>query len=654
VFEQKAALLAVYAVLLLATCILPFALQLRAYKSPSAWTIDRVYGVALAVAGLALLATRPWPGLTGPLILSIAFAAPLVLSGAGYAIGGLLALPLVAAATWWDPSLRLDATRAAIFLIVGILAVALPRLLPRTEGAPALPSLLAVFVLGVAAVALTGFMGSPQGFGTVWHHWSVYVGSSQAMLGGAIPFQDYPVQYGMGPTLLIAALCGQECWSGTYIVAAGTNLIYLLAMAGSVVLLTRRLPMGMALVPLAAMACAILMWTGYPPDFKGPIATPSVDGLRFFPLATLLCVIIAAEELGLRLDAAGHALWLLSIVWSPEAAFYATIVWWPYLALRRAQIIGATSVTRVTIEVVRGGVVAVAATAAAFAALATLFWLVYHQWPSIAGFTAYIRNPPGILPVNPTGPVWLALAAAGVVAVAQLRADARGIRLGFVSLTGLFAAGSYYLGRSHDNNVLNLLPFVVLALTAALGIGLKDVASGFVQVTLASLVALLAVFGFESWNAAAERGEAWNIGPGHFIDNIRLAAPEPLALIDNTLTDPPRTLAPAPTADAAAALDWIRARGEGAPVWVSPSMFLPYGPPEPAWTAMNDVGAFALLPHDEVETFIRNGAQHLHRPGWLLVDHTQTTPWPALFFANYSITEQRDFGGYTAYRLAPK
>ena len=52
----------------------------------------------------------------------------LVLSGAGYAIGGLLALPLIAAATWWDPSLRLDATRAGIFLLVGILAAALPRL----------------------------------------------------------------------------------------------------------------------------------------------------------------------------------------------------------------------------------------------------------------------------------------------------------------------------------------------------------------------------------------------------------------------------------------------------------------------------------------------------------------------------------------------
>ena len=214
VFEQKAALLAVYAVLLLAACILPFALQLRTSKSPSAWIIDRVYAVLLALGGLALLAARPRPGLTSPVVLSIAFAAPLILSGAGYAIGGLLALPLIAAATWWDPNLRLDATRAIIFLLVGLLAAALPRLLPRTEGAPSLlPSLLALFLLGIAAVSLTGVMRSPQGFGTVWHHWSVYVGAAEAFLGGAIPFQDYPVQYGMGPTLLVAGLCRGECWT---------------------------------------------------------------------------------------------------------------------------------------------------------------------------------------------------------------------------------------------------------------------------------------------------------------------------------------------------------------------------------------------------------------------------------------------------------
>jgi hypothetical protein len=653
VFEQKAALLAVYAVLLLVTCILPFALQLRTSKYPSAWTIDRVYGVALALCGLALLAARPWPGLTSPVVLSIAFAAPLFLSGAGYAIGGLLALPLIAAATWWDPSLRLDAPRAVIFLLVGLFAAALPRLLPRTEGgAPRVLSLLALLLLGIVAVSLTGVMQSPQGFGTVWHHWSVYVGAAEALLGGAIPFWDYPVQYGMGPTLLVAALCREECWSGTYIAVVATNLLYLLAMGGAVVLLTRKLPMGLALAALAAMGCAILMWTGYPPDFKGPIATPSVDGIRFFPLAALLFFIIAEEELRFRMDAAGHALWLLGVVWSPEAAFYATVVWWPYLALRRAQNIGATSVAGVAIVALRGAGVAIAATAVAFAALAALFWIAYHQWPSIAGFTAYIRNPPGILPANPTGPIWLALAAAASVAVAQLQTDARGSRVGFVCLMGLLGAGSYYLGRSHDNNVLNLLPFVVLALTAALAIGLQDVASGFAQVALSGLVALLATFGFESWDAAARSGQAWNIGPSHFINDMRLATPESQALVDQSLANSPSGHSPA--ADAAAAQDWLRTRGEGKPVWVSPSMFLPYGAPGAVWTAMSDVGAYALLPQDEVGGFIRNGAQHLNKPGWILVDRAQTTSWPALFFAAYSVTEQRDFGGYTAYRLAPK
>jgi hypothetical protein len=456
----------------------------------------------------------------------------------------------------------------------------------------------------------------------------------------------------MGPTLLVAALCRGECWSGNYIAVVATNLLYLLAMGGAVILLIRRLPIGLTLVALAAMGCAILMWTGYPPDFKGPIATPSVDGIRFFPLAALLFFIIAAEELGFRMDAMGHALWLLGVVWSPEAAFYATVVWWPYLALRRAQIIGATSVSGVAIAALRGAVVAIAATAVAFGALAVVFWVAYHQWPSLAGFTAYIRNPPGILPANPTGPVWLALAAAAAVAVAQLQADARGIRVGFVCLMGLLGAGSYYLGRSHDNNVLNLLPFVVLALAAALGIGLKDVASGFTQVALSGLLALLATFGFESWDAAAQSGQAWNIGPGHFIRDMRLDSPEAYALVDASLANSPSGHSPA--ADAAAALEWVRTRGEGKPVWVSPSMFLPYGAPGAVWTAMSDVGAYALLPQDEVGAFIRNGAQHLKKPGWILVDRAQTTPWPALFLAAYSVTEQRDFGGYTAYRLAPK
>ena len=83
-------------------------------------------------------------------------------------------------------------------------------------------------------------------------------------------------------------------------------------------------------------------------------------------------------------------------------------------------------------------------------------------------------------------------------------------------------------------------------------------------------------------------------------------------------------------------------------------MVLPFGVPGPAWTGMNDVGTFNLLPPDEVERFIRSSAQDLRRPGWLLVDSSGASPWPKVFFEAYSISEEHNFGGYTAYRVIPK
>ena len=88
-----------YGGLLLVACTLSFALLLRTCTYSAALRIDRGYGAVLAVIALALLAVRGLPGLTSPLVLSMAFAAPLFLSGAWCAVGGILALPLLAAAT---------------------------------------------------------------------------------------------------------------------------------------------------------------------------------------------------------------------------------------------------------------------------------------------------------------------------------------------------------------------------------------------------------------------------------------------------------------------------------------------------------------------------------------------------------------------------
>lgn len=38
----------------------------------------------------------------------------------------------------------------------------------------------------------------------------------EAWRGGGVPYRDFPIQYGLGSTVVLAASCGQDCWRGMY------------------------------------------------------------------------------------------------------------------------------------------------------------------------------------------------------------------------------------------------------------------------------------------------------------------------------------------------------------------------------------------------------------------------------------------------------
>ena len=69
---------------------------------------------------------------------------------------------------------------------------------------------------------------------------------------------------------------------------------------------------------------------------------------------------------------------------------------------------------------------------------------------------------------------------------------------------------------------------------------------------------------------------------------------------------------------------------------------------------MDNLGNYALLPPAVIEHFIRSGAAAFGKPGWLVVDHRQPGPWLDYFTVAYQVTAKVVFGGYTAYRLAPR
>jgi hypothetical protein len=74
----------------------------------------------------------------------------------------------------------------------------------------------------------------------------------------------------------------------------------------------------------------------------------------------------------------------------------------------------------------------------------------------------------------------------------------------------------------------------------------------------------------------------------------------------------------------------------------------------PAWTGMTNIATYALLPQATVDHFIARGAVVFQRPGWVLVDRAHPEDWLSRFRAAYEITEEKQFGGFTAYRLVPR
>ena len=282
-----------------------------------------------------LLAARGWPGPTHPVALGLVLVLPLMPLGPVAVLGGLGALPLLAGVTWWAQDIDLGWLRGLAFVLLGGLAAWLPRLFSQSAPVPAAAVLLPVGALGLLFMLMTGPFGTPLAFWLLWHHWGPFVSPAEAILAGFVPFRDFPVQYGMGPALTVAAVCGGDCWGALYVVAGTANLLYALAVATCALLGPMRARPG--IMAAAAAAAAALLWTGFPPHFVGPLAFPSVAGLRFLPVAGLLLAILLAERHGRAPGWAGHGLWALAVAWSPEAAAYASIVWWPYLALRRAQ-----------------------------------------------------------------------------------------------------------------------------------------------------------------------------------------------------------------------------------------------------------------------------------------------------------------------------
>jgi hypothetical protein len=490
-----------------------------------------------------------------------------------------------------------------------------------------------------------------------WHHWGAYIGPAQLARAGIPLFHDAPAQYGLGPTALLALTCGDDCWQSMYFVSGTSNLFYSLLM----LTIARRIggpnqtPFQVALIGLVAFI-ALFVWTAYPPNLGSPALTPSVSGLRFLPLALMVWILIRGHEKrgGAQLLEGMHLVWLLGVLWSPESAFQVTAVWWPYYVwircarADRGRLFGEFVVANARLMVwLLGGC----------ATFLLAYRLAYGVTPAFDIYFAYALYPPGPLPVPLFGAVWF-FGAAIVLGIVTLRdawratADDPHAHHLVVILLATYGAASYFLGRSHDNNLLNISAFFVLLLLAIRALPHTPLSRIAASGMLAALLAYPLLAGWNTWRDVARSGALTEFRPVSTVSRFSYMRPEG-GKANQTVAGPgvPDTFA----ADAATGMRTIQEQFHEPVTVMDPALNLEASAAGKPWSAYHGPENYAYLPPAFRRRFLANVAARLNATGWLLIRQGyDVTDWLGDYDAVYRRERTLTFGNYYAIRYVPR
>jgi hypothetical protein len=647
----------------------------QGYPSPALKKLQRLKFVGLA-GFLAIVAGLTWwfdrlPYLIGAVVVAAALAAARSTNRMLALTTSLAAVGASGTLLWWmrEPAgVLVVPTHLLVLFLVIILLISLGVYLPVRRGRGITVVLLAV--LGIFALQYSldfSVLKSDQMYQSVRHHWGAYIGPSETVLSGARILYDIPAQYGLGPTMLIASAPGDDRWIGMYWTVIATGLLYSFFLLASACLIARKIDntWSYLTIVLASIASS-LCWTSFPPALGGAWSFPSTGGLRFMPLAALVFCIVWTQSRTTRTVVpliCGHALWCLAAIWSPEAAFYSSFVWWPYLLW-----LASTSGKRPIRDVISAILEIVSVALVFLVTFVSIYYSMYGVMPDPDAYTAYVVNLTGPLPIDPKGAIWFFgfTVISGLVAAALVirnKTDEASFAIIFVCLLSLYATFSYYLGRSHDNNILNLMPFLVLVLAAVRAFSRSATLSRTAHVALASVLALTPLFGWSARQQASgsDYSAIADISSMSYIrgDTSDLTGIGAVRGLDNRhAMRTPTLLDFGDPGDAARAVFYASVvRHEPLIKLENAAKIAPIGPR--AWAAIHDPIDFYFLPDALVARFIDRTMKNIKSPGWLVIaksvdGDSQTLRWQRLLAESYVATEEIDFNSYHAIRYAPK
>lgn len=213
--QDKVFVLIVYALLGITLALLPvwgvrWTTRTEGAGTPTgaAGSLEKGAGLFL-FAGLVLAVFRGWIG--GGFALSlivtafVALRVGQVLSLRSW-LACVLALYVTTALPWWKVA-TLSAELPSLLWLFGMVIVFSAVFARESTGTK---QSFGFWIAGYALIALffsfsPGIVSEDGGLLTLWHHWGAYIGPAEAMLSGVAILRDIPLQYGLGPTLLIGS-----------------------------------------------------------------------------------------------------------------------------------------------------------------------------------------------------------------------------------------------------------------------------------------------------------------------------------------------------------------------------------------------------------------------------------------------------------------
>lgn len=300
------------------------------------------------------------------------------------------------------------------------------------------------------------------------HHWDTIAGPAQSLREGGWLLWDIPSQYGFLSVITVALLPIKNIYVSIYYVNAFCICISI-CVAYSYIRSIFKSNFSSILSFLLCYSCIILL-PGWQQSDEGSIYYPMVSGFRFLWVYLILGLYLTENLIVNKISTKfyftiGSIFWILGILWSCESAFFVTCLW----ILPQLKIILDSFKYEQKSEY-NLSLLYIPTILFLLTILSIILYYLYFlgHFPDPLAYIDHaisFYDGFGRYPVNNTGSIILVLTIYSVTIYNSYKNWKNpNSYVSFAYSLCLWSVCSYYISRSHDNNISNLFPLIFISL----------------------------------------------------------------------------------------------------------------------------------------------------------------------------------------------